>query len=143
MRLNDSMLVILLSAICSLVAGLISAIIVGLFNQYLQKKKEKRELKREMRKERLDKLYAPIREILSRQLCFGGEYIGLNNSEVSQIVDIIGKNIKFADEKLEQYYYSFHAELAHMDEQLIDQDGKFSSFIEAKYKKLRKKLQMR
>ena len=66
---------------------IVSAVSVCYFNQsYFQKEKEKRELERGVKKERFYKLYLPIRKLLYRRVDFEEGYIGLDDSDVQEII---------------------------------------------------------
>lgn len=134
---------------------IVSAVSVCYFNQsYFQKEKEKRELERGVKKERFYKLYLPIRKLLYRRVDFEEGYIGLDDSDVQEIIGIIDKNIDLADDALEDYYWRFYEELGyrclergqHPDsneyEFPMDGDRKFLEFIESGYKKLKCELHM-
>nr|DAX26981.1 MAG TPA: ATPase [Caudoviricetes sp.] len=151
MTIDSPILLVLLSAICSS----ISAVIVCFLNQYFfQKKKEERELERSIKKERLYKLYLPIRKLLYRRVNFDEGYIGLDDSDVQEIIGIIDKNIDLADDALEDYYWRFYEELGYRYlergqqpdsneyEFPMDEDRKFLEFTESGYKKLKCELHM-
>ena len=151
MTIDNSILVVLVSAICS---G-ISAVIVCYLNQcHFQKKKEERELERRIKRDRFYKLYLPIRKILYRQVVFDEGYIGLDDLSVEEVIDTIAQNIDLADDNLEDYYWHFYEALnyrylergQHPDSDVyeppMDEDRKFLDFIEKKYKKLRRELHM-
>lgn len=151
MPIDSAILMVLVSAICSIT----SAVIVCFLNQYFfQKKKEERELERNVKKERLYKLYLPVRKLLYRRVDFDEGYIGLDDSDVQEIIGIIDKNIDLADDTLEDYYWHLYEELGyrylergqHPDsnacELPMDGDRKFLEFIESGYKKLKCELHM-
>lgn len=151
MTIDSPILLVLLSAICSI----ISAVIVCYLNQcHFQKKKEERDSEHKIKRDRFHKLYLPIRKLLYRRVDFEEGYIGLDDSDAQEIIGIIDKNIDLADDTLEDYYWRLHEELwyrclerrQHPDsneyEPLMDEDRKFLEFIESGYKKLKCELHM-
>nr|DAN16522.1 MAG TPA: hypothetical protein [Caudoviricetes sp.] len=151
MTIDNSILVVLVSAICS---GISAAIVCYLNQCHFQKKKEERELERRIKRDRFYKLYLPIRKILYRRVDFDEGYIGLDDLSVEEVIDTIVQNIDLADDDLEGYYWHFYEALNYRYlergqypdsdayEPPMDEDRKFLDFIEKKYKKLRRELHM-
>ena len=151
MTIDNSILVVLVSAICS---GIFAVIVCYLHQCHFQKKKEERELGRRIKRDRFYKLYLPIRKILYRRVVFDEGYIGLDDLSVEEVIDTIVQNIDLADDDLEGYYWHFYEALNYRYlergqypdgdayEPPMDEDRKFLDFIEKKYKKLRSELHM-
>lgn len=126
---------------------IITAVLTASLTYWINSKKESAEKKYKINKELIDKVYEPIIKIINQSVIPGDGYEGLGNSEIDYIINIIDKNARIVEPKLESFSWRFKEEIhynGYSDRNVMydiyDDDRKFLDYINYRYNIIRKKI---